>query len=84
MNKNLQTVLLLVMLVFFSCREEPFIPDTFGSVFGEVVVSGTNERVVDATVSTNPPTSILQTDDQGQFAFENIKTGSYTIRIIDF
>ena len=81
MNKNLQTILVLFVLIFFSCREEPFIPDTFGSVFGEVVVSETNERVVDATVSTNPPTSILQTDEQGQFAFENIKTGSYTLRI---
>ena len=80
MKKNLQTVLLL-MLVFFSCKEDTFIPDTFGSVFGEVVVGGTNEQISNATVSTNPPTSIIQTDEQGQFAFENIKTGSYTLRV---
>ena len=81
MKRNLQTVLLFVLILFFSCREEPFEPDTFGSIFGEVVVDGTNEQVIDATVSTNPPTSILQTDEQGQFAFEDIKTGSYTLRI---
>ena len=81
MKKNILTIFILTTLIFFSCREEPFVPDTFGSVFGEVVVAGTNEVVVDATVSTNPPTSILQTDEQGLFAFEDIKTGSYTLRI---
>ncbi|MEM6967360.1 MAG: hypothetical protein AAF573_21530, partial [Bacteroidota bacterium] len=35
----------------------------------------------DATITTNPPTDILQTDELGRFAFENIKTGSYTLRI---
>ena len=81
MKNNLLTIFILTALIFFSCREEPFVPDAFGSVFGEVVVEGSNEIVTGATVSTNPPTSILQTDEQGQFAFEDITTGSYTLRI---
>lgn len=81
MNRKLQAVLLFLLITLFSCREEPFVPDTFGFVFGEVVVEGTNELVADATVSTNPPTSIIQTGEQGQFAFEDIKTGSYTLRV---
>ena len=79
--KNTLTVFILVSILFYSCKEDTIVPDTFGSVFGEVVVEGTNELVIGATVSTNPSTSILQTDEQGKFAFEDIITGSYTLRI---
>ena len=81
MKKKLLTIFIFATLIFLSCREEAFVPETFGSVFGEVVIEGTNEIVIGASVSTNPPTSVLETDEQGKFAFEDITTGSYTLRV---
>lgn len=82
MKKHIQFYFFLAAILIFSdCREEPFIPDTFGSVFGQVLEEGSNSSIEDATVTTNPPTNILQTDAMGQFALEDIKTGSYTLRI---
>lgn len=83
MNKlNKQSIIFFFLLIFFhSCKETDFVPDTFGSVFGQVLEEGTNSAIQDATITTNPPTDILQTDELGRFALEDIKTGSYTIRI---
>ena len=62
-----------------SCQEDTIEPESFGSVFGEVL-SEDNLAIRNATVSTNPPTSSVLTDSLGRFAFENIKTATYTIR----
>lgn len=80
-NKFLNLFLLFTLLTCFSCREDEFIPDTFGAIFGQVLEDGTNSAIQDATVTTNPPTDILQTDALGRFALEEIKTGSYTLRV---
>ncbi len=71
----------LLILICSSCREQEFIPDSFGDVFGQILVEGTNSTIEDATVTTNPPTSILQTDGLGRFAIEEIKAGNYTLRV---
>jgi len=73
--------LFVLLVVYSSCREQDFIPDSFGDVFGQVLVVGTNSAVENATVTTNPPTSILQTDGLGRFALEDIKAGNYTLRV---
>lgn len=66
-------------LLMTSCKEDTIEPESFGSVFGEVL-SEDNIAIRNATVSTNPPTSSVLTDSLGRFAFENIKTATYTIR----
>ncbi|HHH49912.1 MAG TPA: hypothetical protein ENK52_02915 [Saprospiraceae bacterium] len=80
-NNLLFYTLISFFLFFLSCREEEFVPDTFGAVFGQVLEDGTNSAIQNATVTTNPPTNILQTDQLGRFALENIKTGNYTLRV---
>ena len=82
MKKNIFYLIVVACLVIYSsCREQDFIPETFGAVFGQVLVEGTNSAIEDATITTNPPTSILQTDGLGRFAFEDIKSGNYTLRV---
>ena len=82
MKKNiLLYTLLLLLMMYSSCREQDFIPETFGDIFGQVLVVGTNSAVENATITTNPPTDILQTDALGRFALEDIKAGSYTLRV---
>jgi len=72
---------LFIIILTSSCRENDFIPDTFGSVFGQVLVEGSNSAIEDATITTNPPTNILATDELGRFSMEDIKTGNYTLRV---
>lgn len=81
MKNTFKLCFLLFVILVSSCREEDFVPDTFGDVFGQVLVEGSNSVIEDATVTTNPPTNILSTDELGRFALEDIKTGSYTIRV---
>lgn len=79
-NKIILSICLIILLIS-SCREDDFIPDTFGSVFGQVLVEGSNSAIEDASITTNPPTNILLTDELGRFAMEEIKTGNYTLRV---
>ncbi len=81
MRKIIFFAIMVLLFSFYSCREEGFIPDSFGSISGQILEEGSNSAIVDATVSTNPATDILQTDGLGIFTIENIKTGSYTLRV---
>lgn len=72
---------LFLLLLISACKEDTIVPDTFGSVFGEVLINGENTPVSEASISTNPPTSTILTDAEGRFALENIKTGTYTLRV---
>ncbi len=87
MMKNLlpRIVLLLISLILrlwlSACREDTITPETFGSVFGEVLVDTDNVPLPGASISTNPPTSTFLTDSAGRFAIENISTGTYTLRV---
>ena len=76
---SVKVLLAFCMLNLVACKEDTIEPESFGSVFGEVL-SEDNIAIQNATVSTNPPTSSILTDSLGRFAFENIKTGTYTIR----
>ncbi len=72
--------IILFFYIFLGCQEETIQPDVFGSLFGEVLTESDNMAIEGATISSNPPTSIVFTDSLGRFALENIKTGTYSIR----
>lgn len=77
----LNRVLIFIMVLgFLACQEETIHPDVFGSLYGEVLTESENLAIEGATISTNPPTSIVVSDSLGRFALENIKTGTYSIR----
>lgn len=63
-----------------SCQEDTVEPDLFGELVGQVLLEADNSAIANATISTNPPTSTVLTDNLGRFSFDNIKTGTYTIR----
>ena len=79
MNK-LHILLFLICLTAMSCQEDKITPQVFGSLVGTVLSTEDNIAIAQATVSTNPPTSSLQTDELGRFTVEQIEAGTYTIR----
>lgn len=77
------TTLTFILLTFsWSCREEPFEPITYGSIVGEVISdTADNTAIVEATISTNPPSSVIFTDSLGRFSLDSILTKTYTLRV---
>ena len=73
--------LCLLLLLAAGCQEDTIQPDTFGSIFGEVLEAESNIGIQDVKVSSTPPTSSVVTDEQGRFSFENIKAGTYSLRM---
>ena len=80
MNFSKISILVLALFLVNSCREDTIQPILLGSMVGTVIRDADNVAVSDAIISTTPPTSLIQTDEFGRFAFNDIEPGTYTIR----
>ena len=80
MNYIKTPILLLILLLVSSCREDTIQPTLFGSMVGTVIREADNVAVNNAVISTTPPTSLILTDEFGRFALNDIEPGTYTIR----
>ncbi|MEL6864389.1 MAG: carboxypeptidase-like regulatory domain-containing protein [Bacteroidota bacterium] len=79
---RIYTCMLLSLLLLFSCQEDTISPDVFGSISGEaVLLADENQAVADAKITTSPVTTTVYTDDFGLFTLENVKAGTYSVRI---
>ncbi len=70
-----------IILTLVSCREEPINPIALGDLFAQVIIESNSEPLVDASVTTNPPTTSLVTDAEGRFVLEDVASGTYSLRI---
>jgi len=50
-----------------------------GAIVGIIKNSATNQAVVGATISTNPPTKSVESDSNGYFRIDGLKVGVYTL-----
>jgi TolB protein len=71
----------ITMIFFTACEESSFEPEQFGSIEGIVRNAETNDPVAGAAVSTNPPTSVIVTGNDGRFTLRDIEVGTYSISI---
>jgi TolB protein len=72
-------VLLISLFFLGSCTEEKLMLDTTGSITGRVLDQEDLSPIVNAEVSTNPPTHIVLTDSMGYFELEDVKVGNYNV-----
>ncbi|MHA7058407.1 carboxypeptidase regulatory-like domain-containing protein [Aquimarina sp. M1] len=80
MRKYLIKVLtLLVIVTIASCSEDTIDLEGLGAVKGRVVAVGTNEPLENVKISTNPSTSTVFTDVNGEYLIENIPSGDYSL-----
>ena len=75
----------LVGLVFvigvWSCTEEALIqPKTYGIVRGQVLLFDTKQGVAKASVRLSPTGRIVDTDSAGNFKFDSVSVGKYTLQ----
>lgn len=72
-------LLILVAAVFLGCSEDTIDDVGTGSITGVVVETGSNEPVENARVSTNPASSTVFTDENGEFFLEDIPADDYSV-----
>ncbi|MBQ4820507.1 carboxypeptidase regulatory-like domain-containing protein [Aquimarina sp. MMG016] len=68
-----------VVLATVSCSEDTIDLTGFGSVKGIVVKAGTNEPLENVKISTNPGTSTVFTDADGEYHILNVPSGNYSL-----
>jgi TolB protein len=78
--KKIYILGLFSLFLTLGCNETKIDPTLFGSLVGTVLTTEDNIAIAQATISTNPPTSSLQTDELGRFSIDQIEEGTYTIR----
>lgn len=78
---NLRNILTLVFVVLLcSCSEDTIDDSATGTLTGTVVLQGSNEPVVNARISTNPVSSTVFTDNNGDFVITDISAGNYSVQ----
>ncbi len=71
--------LILGVLFLAACKDATLSPELTGSIHGRVLNFENKEAIAGASVTTSPPTDAIVADAQGNFKFDNIDVGNYTI-----
>jgi len=78
-KKILKGSLVLVIATFLGCSEEEVADITYGDITGKVVSRGDNTPIENAKISTNPTTSTVFTNANGEFVLETLVAGDYSV-----
>ena len=73
------TILGVLFLLIFSCSEDKIGVNQTGSITGKVVEIETNVPLENARISSQPLTSTVFTDENGEFEIENVPVGEYSV-----
>ncbi len=71
--------LMLVALLLVSCAEEKLTMEGTGTIQGKVLDELDLSPIVNAEVTTNPPSQSVLTDSTGQFVLEDVQVGEYNV-----
>jgi len=77
--KNI-TILFVSMLFLTTCSENQIDGERTGSINGKVVTEGTNAPLENVKISTNPATSTVFTDSEGNFVIDNAIVATYAVQ----
>lgn len=69
---------LFLLLLLLSCSEDSVEEIQFGTVSGRVVESGTFEPIPNVKVFSSPNSSIVFTDNNGNFSMTDVAVGEYS------
>lgn len=68
------------MLLLLTCSENQIDGERTGSINGKVVAQGTNTPLENVKISTNPATSTVFTDEEGNFVINNAIVETYAVQ----
>jgi len=69
-----------MILIIGSCSEEPIEESAFGKLTGKVVAKGDNTPLPNVKISTTPVSTTIFSDADGNFEFEEIEEGEYSVQ----
>ncbi|AXT54141.1 hypothetical protein D1818_20565 [Aquimarina sp. BL5] len=75
----IKIITVFTIFTMASCSEDTIDLEGLGAVRGSVVAIGTNEPLENVKISTNPSTSTVFTDANGEYLIENIPSGDYSL-----
>ncbi|WP_298318344.1 carboxypeptidase regulatory-like domain-containing protein [uncultured Aquimarina sp.] len=75
----IKIITVFTIFTMASCSEDTIDLEGLGAVRGNVVAIGTNEPLENVKISTNPSTSTVFTDANGEYLIENIPSGDYSL-----
>lgn len=71
----------LTALIFLgSCREDTLEFQSYGRLIGEVLDADSLVPITGVSITTNPETELVATDELGEFLIDSLLEGSYSIR----
>ena len=71
--------MLFLAILVIGCSEDTIDDSGIGSITGIVVEQGTNEPIENAKISTNPATTSIFTDENGEFVIADIPVEDYSV-----
>ncbi len=71
--------MLVLSFLFVGCSEDTIDDTGLGTITGMVVEEGSNEPVENARISTNPASSTVFTDENGEFILQDIPADDYSV-----
>ena len=69
-----------ICLFLISCSEDTIDSAGNGIITGIVVKDGSNEPIENVKISTNPVTSTVFSDEEGNFILKNVPEGEYSVQ----
>ncbi|SEL94212.1 Carboxypeptidase regulatory-like domain-containing protein [Aquimarina amphilecti] len=80
MKKHIiKIIIIFIVFAITSCSEDTIDLEGLGAVKGRVVAVGTNEPLENVKISTNPSSSTVFTDANGEYLIENVPSGDYSL-----
>lgn len=80
MKKFFKIVIIVFSFILFSCSEDKVDDVVFGTVSGKVVEAVTFEPIANVKVFSSPNSSIVFTDENGNFSIVNVPIGDYSFQ----
>lgn len=81
MKTNLKYIsFLLFLIVFISCSEDKITLTGKGTITGKAVTAGDYEPMENVKISTNPTTSVVFTDADGNFEIPDVPINDYSVQ----
>ncbi|GAB3890334.1 carboxypeptidase-like regulatory domain-containing protein [Spirosoma agri] len=82
MNNLILRILVGALLVTtWSCNEDLYIePNSYSSIRGQVLISDTRKPATRVLVRLSPTSRSVETDSLGNFRFDSVQTGKYTLQ----
>lgn len=79
--KNINIILsIVIVFAFASCGEDTINESGFGTLTGTVVKKGDNTPIDNVKISTNPVSSTVFSNEEGEFVINDIASGQYSVQ----